>query len=256
MIGKNLWNILGTGVLEIRKAVKKHEVGSQFRPIGKMDLLLQDLVKRGLQCSMIVDVGANCTNWSRMAKKIFPDASICLIEPQIEMKDQLERFCKENQGSRYFLAGAGAEPSMLTFTIWNDLAGSSFLPKPDDELKGCGRQREVEIITIDDLIATDQIAMPELIKLDIQGYELEALKGASRTFGRTDVYIIEASLFPFSDLPELPTLCDVINFMRDRDYVVYDFGGFLRRPLDGALGQCDVCFVKKDGFLRRSFNWS
>jgi hypothetical protein len=30
---------------------------------------------------------------------------------------------------------------------------------------------------------------------------------------------------------------------------------FLRRPLDGAIGQCDICFVKKDGFLKKSNEW-
>jgi hypothetical protein len=39
------------------------------------------------------------------------------------------------------------------------------------------------------------------------------------------------------------------------DYVVYDFAGFARRPLDGALGQCDICFVKRNGFLRVSNEW-
>jgi len=54
----------------------------------------------------------------------------------------------------------------------------------------------------------------------------------------------------------MPVFSDVINFMLARDYVVYDFAGFLRRPLDGALGQCDICFVKKNGFLRKSNDWN
>jgi len=43
--------------------------------------------------------------------------------------------------------------------------------------------------------------------------------------------------------------------MLERGYVVYDFPGFSRRELDGALGQCDVCFVKSNGFLRKSNIW-
>ena len=43
--------------------------------------------------------------------------------------------------------------------------------------------------------------------------------------------------------------------MAERDYVIYDFPGFLRRPFDGALAQMDVCFVKRNGILRHSNEW-
>ena len=144
----------------------------------------------------------------------------------------------------------------LTLTVFEDLAGSSLVPLPDQALKQQGKQRQIEIIAIDDLIETKKINIPQLIKLDIQGFELEALKGAQKTFGFTEVYIIEVSLFPYNESQELPVLSDVINYMLLRDYVVYDFPGFLRRPFDGALGQCDICFVKKNGFLKKHNGWS
>jgi FkbM family methyltransferase len=227
------------------------EPGSIRRPVGNFKVLLEDLRHRGLTCKTILDVGAHKTSWSRMAKEVYPEANFVLIEPQIEMKEDLERFCEEFKGSVYFLAGAGAEKGTLRLTIWDDSYGSTFALEPDENLKKTRKQREVEIITIDDLINSSKIDNPELIKLDIQGFELEALKGAQKTFGYTEVYILEVSLFQFwSD--NTPIFSDVVNFMLERDYVVYDFAGFWRRPLDGALGQCDVCFVKRNGFLRKT----
>lgn len=251
---KRILNVCGYEIKKVNKNALKS--GSDKRPIGKMDLLLEDLKKRGLNCKVIIDVGANRTNWSRMAKRIFPSAKFCLIEPQFELIEYLESFCKEFDNSFYILAGAGAKKDIMTFTISPDLTGSSFLPKPDEKLQRLGKQREIEIITIDNLIDSFQIDPPELIKLDIQGFELEALKGAQKTYGFTEVYILEVSLFPFSGLPGMPIFSDVINFMIEKNYVVYDFPGFLRRPLDGALGQCDICFVKRDGFLRKSNSWN
>jgi FkbM family methyltransferase len=231
------------------------EPGSDRRPVGDMEALLEDLRHRGLACATIVDVGANHTHWSRSAKRVFPDARCVLIEPQTELQAELEQFVRDFPGSMYELAGAGATKSVQTLTVWDDLAGSSFRPVQDDTLKANGRQRDVPIVTIDALLAERNVPCPELMKLDIQGYELEALRGAEGTFGRTEAYILEVSLLPFEDVPGAPLFLDVVNFMGARGYVVYDFPGFLRRPLDGALGQCDVCFVKAESMLRRDNRW-
>jgi FkbM family methyltransferase len=220
-----------------------------------MRTLLEDLKARGLACKQIVDIGANAGHWSGMAHDVFPDAAFCLIEPQEEMRLQLEALCAQHPGMQFHLAGAGPTEGNMLLTVWDDLLGSSMLPVADAKALEKGKQREVPILTIDGLLATGKIQIPQLIKLDIQGFELEALKGAETTFGQTEVYILEVSLFPFDDGPNMPQLIDVVNFMYARGYVVYDFPGFARRPFDGALGQCDICFVKDHGFLRRTISW-
>ena len=125
-----------------------------------------------------------------------------------------------------------------------------------DDLIEKDLQREIDVVTIDGLIELNRTPLPELIKIDVQGFELEVLKGAGKTFGHTEVYILEASFFSFEGMNGIPVFSDLVNFMLERGYVVYDFAGFLRRPLDGALAQCDICFVKKDGFLRKSTSWT
>jgi hypothetical protein len=74
---------------EIKRISNPVRVGSAQRPVGIMDLLLEDLRARGLRCESIMDVGANRARWSRMAQKVFPDAKLILIEPLIEMKPDL-----------------------------------------------------------------------------------------------------------------------------------------------------------------------
>jgi FkbM family methyltransferase len=230
--------------------------GSDKRPVGNMRTLLEDLKYRGLHADWILDVGANATTWSNLALQVFPSSKVFMIEPQLEMEARLQEFSRNHAGSSYILAGAGAQKGLLTLTVWDDLAGSSLLPNADPELVKAGKQREIPIVTIDQLIEEGKIAIPQIIKLDIQGFELEALKGATKTFGVTEAYIMETSLIPFADVPGMPVLAEVISFMKDRGYEVYDFGGFLRRPLDGALAQCDICFVRSNGMFRKSNNWN
>lgn len=236
--------------------VPKHQlevipVGSKGRPVGDMKCLLEDMKHRGLQCFSILDVGANQGLWSRMAKEVYPECNFNLIEPQIEHEPKLKQFCEEFKGSQYFITGAGSKNEILTLTIWDDLQGSSVIYEEKEELLTIGKQRKIDVVKIDDLIKQRKIKIPQLMKLDIQGFELEALKGATHTFGITEAYILEIALYSFG----APVINEVIDFMLQKNYVVYDFPGFIRRPLDGALYQCDICFVKKDSFLRKHRHW-
>jgi FkbM family methyltransferase len=236
-------------VLTTRLGYDVQRRDSLLRPAGDMPFLLDRLKQLGFRPQWVLDVGANKAEWSRTAKSVFPDAHCFLIEPQIEMQPQIEKFCQEFPGSQWVLAGAGSEPGELSLTVWDDLAGSSFLPSDQTATQ----RRTVQIVTIDQLIQDQKLPIPELVKLDIQGFELEALKGATQLFGCTEVLILEVALFPF--LPGQPLFEDVIRFMSDRDYVVYDFPGFLRRPYDRALGQCDVCFVRRQSDFRANHAW-
>lgn len=231
------------------------KISKSHSSTGSMEDLLQLLKKNGMKCIQILDVGANKGEWSRLAKNVYPSSHFHLIEPQVELKESLERFCSEFENCSYTLAGAGSKKETRLLTIWEDLLGSSFLPSASDKLKEAGKQREISITTIDYLIESKTISMPTLIKLDIQGFELEALKGATRTFGETEVFIIETSLYSFDDTPNAPLIHEIISFMTEHGYYIYDFPGFLRRPFDQSLGQCDICFVKSHGILRKSNKW-
>lgn len=152
--------------------------GAPQRPVGNVKKLLEDLKARGLNFKSIMDVGANVSAWSRMAKEVFHDASFCLIEPQAEMEPYLKGFCETSKGSVFFLAGAAKAMEQKTLTVWDDMAGSFFLPPENDELKISGKQRVINMISIDSIIEDKLFGIPNLVKLDVQGYKLEALKGA------------------------------------------------------------------------------
>lgn len=223
------------------------------RPIGNIGMFLEDLQARGFAPRGIIDVGANRGDWTRMALSVFPEAKILMIEPQREMQIHLDQLCSENHNLEFIHAGAGRESGQLIQTIWEDLAGSSFLPEPSQEKLQTGKQRITRIVTIDNLIENRSEFFPDLVKLDIQGFELEALKGSTSLFGRTQVFILETSLFEF--MPNMPITAECINFMTAKGYEIYDVAEYRRRPLDGALGQIDLAFVLRDGAFRRSSVW-
>ncbi|MCF8326324.1 MAG: FkbM family methyltransferase [Leadbetterella sp.] len=217
---------------------------------GDMILFLKGIKNRGALVNNILDIGAHKADWSLMTSDIFPEATYYMIEPQDEMKPYIEAFLKNHKGA-WFQGGAGAENGELTLSVWDDFAGSSFL-LPEGEESG-KKQRKVPIYTVDSLLESNKIPIPNICKIDVQGFEIEVLKGAKKILGKTDIFILEASLFRFS--PNQPLLHEIIDFMVKQGYVIYDFAGFANRPLDKALGQLDICFVLENSPLRFNQGW-
>lgn len=223
------------------------------RPVGDMRAFLEDIAARGFCPRHIMDVGANYGEWSILARSLFPAARFTLIEPQIEMKPSLDRFCAATSGARWINVGAGPENKEMLLTVWPDMAGSSLIPTPEEAWSYGKKQRKVRVQTIDSILEEHGLPVPDLVKMDIQGYEIEALKGASGVLGKTELIILEVSLFRFSE--HQPLAHEVIEFMAKHGYHIYDFCGFLRRPYDGALGQTDMVFVQEQSRLRASRQW-
>ena len=98
------------------------------------------------------------------------------------------------------------------------------------------------ITSLDDLLQ-DDTRVVDFIKLDVQGYELEVLRGAKTRLKQAQVVLMESSLIPIN--LGAPLIDDVVEFMRNHDYRLVDFCSQIRR-LDGALWQTDLLFIRKN----------
>ena len=113
--------------------------------------------------------------------------------------------------------------------------------------------RTVPSYRLDTLYSTRAWLDPILLKVDVQGYELKVLDGAPHLLEQTELVLLETSLFSFS--PGMPDFYDVLSYMKQKGFVVYDLYNGHNRPLDGARAQIDVAFVKENGTLRRDPRW-
>lgn len=230
------------------------EPGGRRRPVGKIELFLEDLAYRNFYPKVIYDLGANNGAWTSDCMRTFPDAKYYLFEPQYEMHKILENVYCGADNVQVLKFGIGRTCEQKVLTIWEDLAGSSFLPDVNSTFLNSGKQRILDIKSLDYLVDSKLVELPNLVKMDIQGFELEALQGSSKLFGYTDIFILETSFYRYNS-PSHPIANEIIDFMWKNDYVLYDFAGFSRRPLDGALGQCDMVFVHINSELYKNHSW-
>ena len=112
-----------------------------------------------------------------------------------------------------------------------------------------GTKRLVQGLTLDKIVQENNLKGEFLIKIDVQGAELDALKGAENILIDTKCIILEVSLF--KSFVSGVDIYDVICFMHEKGFVSYDIFGFLYRPYDKALSQIDIIFVEEDGLFRK-----
>lgn len=237
--------------LRKRKRIEAAPAFSPPEPLPfKMEAVLDHLVKKGFHPQVILDVGAAKGYWSELAIHFFPQAQFYLLEPLSRNVPRLQELSGKFHNIHYVSCAAGERAADLLINVTPDGDGSSLLSfgrsrQPEDEV--------VKVVTIDSLLTSGTIQPPQLVKMDVQGYELRALAGGPRLFDSAEVFILEVSLYEF--MPGTPLLHEVVAYMANRGYVLFDVAGFLKRPFEDDLAQMDLVFVKRGTALVASQQW-
>jgi FkbM family methyltransferase len=211
-----------------------------------MRKVLSQVSRLGFCPATVIDVGV--ASGTPALYETFPNAFHLMIEPVDEFANAVRSLLRLYKG-KFILAAASSTDGEIEIHVHTEhLEGSSTL----HEQMGAefdGVTRKVKAVTLDKVVTEEALKGPYLLKVDVQGAELHVLDGAQRVLADTDLVLLEVSLFEF--LKGSAQFFDVVLYMKDHGFVVYDIYGLAQRPLDGALGQCDVAFVKEHGMFRR-----
>lgn len=209
---------------------------------------LANLAAAGFRCTAAVDVGAYHGEWARELRRVWP-VPVLLVEPQSDAQEPLRKFLAQEGLAQDLLvpcalgSKAGTADFQLQETNSRLLVGDEQSPLP---------QMRVAVRTLASVL-NDKEQQFNLLKVDVQGGELEVLLGAGDRLSQFEVIILEVSVIRIGPAP---TILEVMRFMDDRGYRLYDFLPMYYRPRDNALWQGDAFFVRNDSVLVASLEWS
>ena len=212
---------------------------------------LERLSSVGFQPEQIFDVGAYRGDFAQSCLQIWANTKVACFEALGSKVEQLQQLANQNSAIAVFPVLLGAEPREKVPLHEAETASSVLVEHVPQDFP----------VTWHPMHTVDQIVQdsfggrsPELLKLDVQGYELEVLKGAEQSLSNIQVILAEVNLLDIHK--GVPLLADVIAWLDERDWVTYDICGLTRRPLDGALWQADFIFVPRNNALRLDKRWN
>lgn len=216
---------------------------------------LENAKNIGFDPKVIFDCGASIGSWTIGASRMFSGTQIVAVEPNKKIINILKEKTSNITPRPIIVEGAVGEKKGKAFlNIWDNeetkMSGSSL----KEHVQGEPREKmEIELHALDDL-ALDLKLKPDLIKLDLQGGEIEALAGAQQLLKETEMFIIEFGVLEAYFNRSTPR--KLLDIMFDNDYCLYDVVDLIYRPYDDALTGGDFFFLKNSSPLRKYKGYS
>lgn len=152
------------------------------------------LIKRHSQITFnkdikyIYDIGSSLLHWYKHAKDIFTNSEFVLFDAF----EPLDTLYNKNNIEKYFLGLLGDEEKEEVKFYQNDfLIGGNSIYRENTEYFPETNYTLKKMHTLDCIVSKNNYPLPQLIKIDVQGAELNILKGAENTIKNCNYLIIE-----------------------------------------------------------------
>lgn len=198
----------------------------------------------GLKLDTVVDVGANVGQFSLLVRAVHPHARIIAFEPLGGAASVYRRVFADDGAATLHEAAIAPERGTATMHVSASADSSSLLPISDRQSELFPGTEEVgttdvETGPLDSFVAGDDLRAPALLKIDVQGFELEVLQGSRALLPAFEHVYVEASFVPLYDGQALAD--DVIAFLSEAGFA--EIGRFnISHGPDGSPIQADFLF--------------
>lgn len=170
----------------------------------------------GFRPRVIYDIGAHEGRWAEMAQAVFSPERMILFEPQREYQSRARSRQPATHANWTVLPVALGEKDATSMIHVTQNGAATSLLKPVRDIPQWGiapvRDDVIQVVALDRFAAAHKLPSPDLVKIDVQGYEHRVLEGGSETIGQARRVVIEVSLQElYQEQPLLPKVLQMLD---------------------------------------------
>ncbi len=188
---------LGAAAERRRRLKKLRGTVAENLQIGHIDSLELLELMRDNPPNVVYDIGASVATWTLLARSIFPKAEIHAFEPLESQRREFSAKTKGIPGIHLHPVALGSIEGDALMNVTDSVDSSSLLAPAKASYRDFGAkavaQEGVRVSKLDDYVVKKSLPWPDLIKLDVQGYELDVLRSAPSCLSRVTALISEVS---------------------------------------------------------------
>jgi FkbM family methyltransferase len=186
-----------------------------------------------VEIETVYDIGAHRGEWTNLARTALPDARFFLFEANPAHSDALRE-----TGHAFFISVLSSEPKTVEFYATGS-PGDSYFRETTKHYANVG-PTSLRANTLDNLIIEHDLPYADLIKADVQGAELDVLRGGGEALNRAKLVLLECPILEYNE--SAPRSDEYFRFMDESGFTVLEFLDPIWKKTQ--MVQIDVLFAK------------
>ncbi len=207
---------------------------------------LLPFIKKIKNINTLIDVGSNKGQFVLLCIKFFPNLLIYSFEPIKEALIRQKNLLNFKNNIYFYNTGIGNKNKIINFFITNRADSSSFLTinksKNYNKNYYIKEKRKIKIQKLDQILNNKKLIKPVLIKIDVQGFELEVLKGSKKTLPNIDYLLLEVSKNQMYNKQAIEL--EIINFLKKEKFIIMESSKW-KKINNTEFMQRDILFKRK-----------
>jgi FkbM family methyltransferase len=188
---------------------------------GHCTAIVKDLKDAGVEPGVVYDIGACVGQWTKLARTAWPSSKYVLFEAY-------EPAAFLFSGEERFVGVLGSRDNEIVKFYQSEeaITGNSYYKERNDEIFPEGSYVERATRSLDSVVESYGFPAPDLIKIDVQGSELDILRGAAKTLESAKALVVEMQGIHYNEgAPLVTETKPIIESMGWKFFGKYDDDG-------------------------------